>query len=132
MHARTTLGASLILSGCILGGCERPAPQPPVARAPTATTPTPPAGTASGTTTAMDQSNSSADIQVTAAIRRAIMEDSAMSVAAQNCTIVTDSAGTVTLKGAVDSQAEKNSIEAKAKAAAGDRRVVSQLSVKQP
>lgn len=82
------------------------------------------------TKTPIDQSNSSADIKITAEIRRAIMDDKMMSVNAQNCKIITDSSGTVTLRGPVDSAAEKASIEAKARAVVGVRAVVNELEVK--
>ena len=80
--------------------------------------------------TPMDQSNSSEDVKLTAEIRRAILDDKAMSVNAQNCKIITDKSGVVTLRGPVASQAEKDSIEAKAKAIAGVSRVVNDLEVK--
>ena len=80
--------------------------------------------------TPMDQSNSSADIKVTAEIRRAIMDDKSMSTNAQNCKIITDKAGVVTLRGPVASQAEKDAIAAKAQAVAGVSRVVNELEVK--
>lgn len=80
--------------------------------------------------TPMDQSQSSEDVKLTAEIRRAIMSDSAMSTNAQNCKIITDKTGLVTLRGVVSSQAEKDSIEAKAKAVVGVARVDNQLEVK--
>ena len=79
----------------------------------------------------MDQSNSSADIKITADIRRAIMDDKAMSINAQNCKIITDKSGVVTLRGPVASQTEKDAIESKAKAIAGVSSVVNELEVKQ-
>jgi hyperosmotically inducible protein len=79
--------------------------------------------------TAMDQSQSSADLKITADIRRAIMDDETMSVRAQNCTIVTDKTGKVTLRGIVGSQAEKDSIDAKARAIAGPTRVDNRLEI---
>lgn len=82
------------------------------------------------TKTPMDQSQSSDDIRITADIRRAIMEDKSMSTNAENCKVITDKAGVVTLRGVVNSQAEKDSIEAKAKAVAGVSRVDNQLEVK--
>lgn len=86
---------------------------------------------ASGDTkTPMDQSESGASIQITASIRRAIMEDKSMSINAQNCKIITDKAGVVTLRGAVSSQAEKDLIESKATAVAGVTKVDNQLEVK--
>lgn len=85
----------------------------------------------SGTTkTPFDQSQSSEDVRVTADIRRAIMNEKSMSTNAQNCKIVTDKAGLVTLRGPVNTQAEKDWIETTAKAIAGVTRVDNQLEVK--
>lgn len=81
-------------------------------------------------TTAMDQSNSSEHIDITATIRRAVMDDDALSMGAKNATIVTDGSGTVTLRGNVQSQAEKDAIAAKAVAVVGSERVVNQLVVR--
>lgn len=81
------------------------------------------------TKTPMDQSNSKSDIDITAAIRRAIMEDKSMSMNAQNCKIITES-GVTTLRGPVASQAEKDAIGAKASAVSGVTRVDNQLEVK--
>jgi len=80
-------------------------------------------------TTAMDQSNSSEHIDITASIRRAVMDDDALSMRAKNGTIVTDRTGTVTLRGDVQNQAEKDSVAAKAVAVVGSGRVVNQLMV---
>lgn len=77
-----------------------------------------------------DQSEASEDIKVTAEIRRAIMNDETMSVNAQNCKIITQKGGIVTLRGVVNSQAEKDSIESKAKLVAGVSQVYNQLEVK--
>lgn len=82
------------------------------------------------TKTSLDQSESSAHIKITAEIRRAIMDDDNMSMNAQNCKIITDKSAVVTLRGPVNSQAEKDSIDAKAKAVAGVTRVDNQLEVK--
>lgn len=82
------------------------------------------------TKTPLDQSESAASIKITADIRRAIMDDDAMSVNAQNCKIITDKAGVVTLRGVVNSQVEKDSIQVKAEAIAGVTRVDNQLEVK--
>ena len=54
-----------------------------------------------------------------------------MSMNAQNCKIITDKSGIVTLRGPVASQAEKDAIEAKAKTIAGVTSVVNELEVKQ-
>ena len=81
--------------------------------------------------TPIDQSNESRDIDITAEIRRAVVDDSAMSTNAKNVKIVTQD-GVVTLRGVVDSQAEKDAIEAKAKAVAGVTSVDNQLEVNTP
>ncbi len=77
----------------------------------------------------LDQAQNAADVKITADIRRAIMDDKAMSMNAQNCKVITEK-GIVTLRGVVDSQSEKDSVEAKAKAVAGVTRVDNQLEVK--
>lgn len=82
------------------------------------------------TKTPLDQSQAGIDVRVTADIRRAIMTDSNMSMNAQNCKIITDKSGLVTLRGPVNSQSEKDAIEAKAKAIAGVTKVDNQLEVK--
>lgn len=82
------------------------------------------------TKTPFDQSESGDAIKITAEIRRAIMKDDSMSVNAQNCKIMTDKSGRVTLRGVVNSQAEKYSIDAKAKAIAGVSQVDNLLEVK--
>lgn len=80
--------------------------------------------------TPMDQSQAAADVKITAEIRRAIMDDSSMSTNAQNCKIITDKSGVVTLRGVVNSTSEKESVEAKARAVAGVTSVDNQLEVK--
>lgn len=81
--------------------------------------------------TPLDQGNNSKDIDITAEIRRAVVDDDTYSTNAKNCKIITEN-GVVTLRGVVDSQAEKDSIEAKAKAVAGVSRVDNQLEVNTP
>jgi len=80
-------------------------------------------------TTAVNQSNSSEHIDITARIRRAVMDDDGLSTTAKNATIVTDGTGTVTLRGDVRSQAEKDAIAAKAAAVVGADRIVNHLVV---
>jgi hyperosmotically inducible protein len=81
------------------------------------------------TKTPLDQSNSASDTRITADIRKAVLDDSALSTNAHNVKIITEK-GIVTLRGPVNSQAEKDTIEAKAKAVAGVSSVVNQLEVK--
>ena len=80
--------------------------------------------------TPLDQSEAAAHIKITADIRTAIMDDKTMSMNAQNCKIITDKNGMVTLRGVVDTQAEKDAIQAKAEAVAGAAMVRNELEVK--
>jgi hypothetical protein len=79
--------------------------------------------------TPVDQGQTQKDLDITAEIRRALMSDSAMSINAQNCKIITQN-GAVTLRGPVASQAEKDAIAAKAKAVPGVSSVTNELEVK--
>ena len=83
---------------------------------------------AAGRLTASDQGTSDADIETTAKIRRAIVEDDNLSTLAQNVTIVTRD-GKVTLRGEVRSMQEKTAVAAKAQTVAGAA-VDNQLTVK--
>jgi hyperosmotically inducible protein len=83
----------------------------------------------SGTVTPTDQGNGKSDIGITAEIRRAIVKDGAMSMAAKNVKIITTK-GKVTLRGAVNSDDEKSKVEAIARRVAGDAQVDNQLEVK--
>lgn len=69
------------------------------------------------------------DREITAEIRRNVMADGALGYDAKNAKIVTER-GKVTLRGPVKSAAERTSIEAKAKAAAGVVAVDNQLEIK--
>lgn len=79
--------------------------------------------------TPLDQAENSADIRITADIRKAVLDDKSMSVNAQNVKIMTER-GVVTLRGVVDSVAERAAIESKALAVAGVTRVDNQMEVK--
>jgi osmotically-inducible protein OsmY len=76
-----------------------------------------------------NQGETEADRTVTAEIRKAIMAEKGLSVNGQNCKIITQN-GVVTLRGPVESQAEKELIESKARAVAGTTSVVNELEVK--
>ena len=79
--------------------------------------------------TPMSQGNGGDEIKITAAIRRGLMGDKALSFTAKNVKIVT--VGTkVTLRGPVKSDQEKAAIEAYAKQTAGVTDVDDQLEVK--
>lgn len=79
------------------------------------------------TKTPIDQNENQADIDVTANIRKRVV-DTKMSVNAQNVKIITQD-GTVTLRGPVNSEDEKKQVEDIAHDVAGADKVVSQLEV---
>ncbi|WP_424671876.1 BON domain-containing protein [Candidatus Binatus sp.] len=79
--------------------------------------------------TAGEQSNAKGDVALTRKIRRAVVKDSSLSILAHNVKIITAN-GNVTLRGPVNSEAEKVAIASKAKAIAGAGNVDNQLEVK--
>jgi hyperosmotically inducible periplasmic protein len=81
-----------------------------------------------GAATPTDQGGGN-DRDITAAIRRAVVGDKALSFNAKNVKIITEG-GKVTLRGPVKSEEEKASIEAKAKSTPGVSVVDNQLEVK--
>jgi hyperosmotically inducible periplasmic protein len=81
------------------------------------------------TNTSGDQSNTSADLKVTQAVRRALMQDSQLSTTAKNIKVITAN-GQVTLRGPVNTAEEKAKIDQIAKSAAGGAQIVNQLEVK--
>lgn len=141
--ARSTVCALLVSAGAALSavGCDRAADRrQTTAPTDTTTTTTPPApdnsgvntrDRNSGAVTPIDQGETEADRKITAEIRKALVGDSAMSVNAQNCKVITRS-GVVTLRGPVNSQAEKDGVESKAKAVAGVTSVINELEVTTP
>src|SRR5213595_2191301 len=82
------------------------------------------------TKTSGDQSNSSEDTKITADVRRAIVKDSSLTMAAKNVKVIT-AGGIVTLRGPVKSAEEKTKIEQLAAAAAGGAKVDNQLEIKE-
>jgi len=81
------------------------------------------------TKTSGDQSNSSADLKITQAIRQALMKDRELSTTAKNIKVITAN-GQVTLRGPVKSAQEKAKIDQIAKSAAGGAQIDDQLDVK--
>jgi osmotically-inducible protein OsmY len=79
--------------------------------------------------TSGDQSNSSADLKITQAIRQALMKDGELSTTAKNVKIITNN-GQVTLRGPVKNAQEKAKIDQLAKSAAGGAKIDDQLDVK--
>jgi hyperosmotically inducible protein len=81
------------------------------------------------TQTSGDQSNSSADLKTTQAIRQALMKESDLSTTAKNIKIITNN-GQVTLRGPVKSAQEKSKIDHLARSAASGAKIHDQLDVK--
>jgi hyperosmotically inducible periplasmic protein len=80
------------------------------------------------TLTPMDQGGSAQDRELTAAIRKAIVDDDSLSTNAHNVKIITVD-GVVTLRGPVKTPAEKATVAALAQKAKGVKRVDNQLEV---
>lgn len=78
--------------------------------------------------TPLDQGQNTTDVTVTADIRKAIVNKSQMSINARNVKIITEK-GHVTLRGPVDSQAEKDAIDKIAKERAGEDKVDNYLEI---
>jgi len=83
----------------------------------------------SGGTVADQQGQSQPDLDMTKKIRDAVTSDSTLSMLAQNVKIITNN-GTVTLRGPVNTAAEKTAIYNKAVDAAGKANVKNQIQVK--
>ncbi len=81
------------------------------------------------TMTSGDQSNSPEDVKITAAIRRAVVADDSLTMTATNVKIITAN-GVVTLRGPVNTSAEKTRIGQIAAQNAGGAKVENQLEVK--
>src|SRR6266516_2279547 len=81
------------------------------------------------TKTSGDQSNSSADLKTTQAIRQALMKDRELSTTAKNIKVITAN-GHVTLRGPVKTAQEKARIDQLARSAAGGGKIHDQLDVK--
>jgi hyperosmotically inducible periplasmic protein len=82
------------------------------------------------TQTSGDQSNSSADLKITQAIRQALMKDSGLSTSAKNIKVITAN-GQVTLRGPVKTAQEKSKIDHIARSAAHGAQISDQLDVKE-
>ena len=78
--------------------------------------------------TADQQKEHSNDRELAQQIRRAVVKDKSLSTDARNVKIIAQN-GSVTLKGAVKSDAEKQSIESKATEVAGAGKVTNELQV---
>jgi osmotically-inducible protein OsmY len=81
-----------------------------------------------GTRAALSQSNAPADLVTTQVIREALMTDDGLSTSAKNVAVITSN-GTITLRGTVNTDAEKQNVDGKAIAAAGQNRVDDRIDV---
>jgi len=136
----TLLAAVLLLSGCVETKSTPSAMTPPATVAPAdsaRSTPnaTIPNNTAvnkrdadSNTKTPIDQKENQADVNLTAKIRREVLDVKDLSVEARNAKIITAD-GKVTLRGPVQSDQERDTVERIAKIAAGEGNVDNQLEV---
>jgi hyperosmotically inducible protein len=79
-------------------------------------------------TTAEQQKNNKSDLETTRRIRKAIVDDKALSTYAQNIKIVTED-GQVTLTGPVNTSEEQAAVAAKALQVAGAGKVINQTEV---
>lgn len=80
--------------------------------------------------TADNQPNAAADRMMAAHVRKAIVADKDLSTYAHNVKIIVHG-GTVTLKGPVKSEDEKQKVKSDAESAAAQGKVIDQLTVKQ-
>lgn len=74
------------------------------------------------------QAENAADVDITAEIRRQVLDHDNLGVNADNAKIMT-AGGVVTLRGRVDSDAEKQAIEAIARGVSGVTRVQNELEI---
>jgi osmotically-inducible protein OsmY len=78
--------------------------------------------------TADQQKDNRSDRELARQIRRAIVKDKSLSTYAHNIKVIAQD-GTVTLKGPVNTQEEKQAIEAKAAAIAGQGKITNEIEV---
>ena len=81
------------------------------------------------TATSGDQSNNSADLKITQAVRQALVKDGELSSTAKNIKVITAN-GQVTLRGPVNNAQEKAKIDQIARSAGGGAKIVDELDVK--
>jgi hyperosmotically inducible protein len=111
----------------LLAGCNQPATPPGSTAKPADNTGVNSRDRDTTAKTPIDQNENQADVDVTARIRKSVV-DTKMSVNAQNVKIITQD-GKVTLRGPVASPEEKQQIEEIAKSVAGADKVDNQLEI---
>jgi osmotically-inducible protein OsmY len=119
--------AIAFLVSATLAGCSRPAAAPSSTAKPADNTGVNTRDREPAAKTPIDQNENQADVDITANIRKRVV-DTKMSVNAQNVKIITQD-GKVTLRGPVASAEEKQQIEEIAKSVAGADKVDSQLEI---
>lgn len=118
---RLIVSVSILLSGLIFLYMQ---PQPANSRQAADNTKT----NESAGVTADQQKSDPTDLEITRRIRRSIVHDKSLSVDAHNVKVIARD-GNVTLKGPVNSEAEKTNIEAKAVAIVGQGKVNDEIKV---
>jgi hypothetical protein len=83
------------------------------------------------TKTPIDQDETQADVNTTAKIRQQILDQDNLSINARNAKVITQD-GKVTLRGPVENQAERDTLDRIAREVAGDANVDNQLEVANP
>jgi len=136
---RSSLALGAVLPLCLfLTGCNEPVTTSDADRAPSAPAAAPAADNTAinardrddATLTPGDQGTSPADREITQKIRKALAIDSSgYSTTAKNIKIITVN-GKVTLRGPVNTDAEKSGIVAMARQVAGEANVDDQLEIK--
>ncbi len=84
---------------------------------------------ATGASTADQQPNDPADLKLLQAIRKAVIADATLSMGAKNCKIIVRD-GLVTLRGSIESEKERATIDTLATGLAGKGKVTDLLEVK--
>lgn len=119
MNARWMMMAAVFVAACDDPSFDRTGPgEEPNAEGPASPSANPP----------FQQNEQSGDLQTTAAVRRAILDAPDLGTGADN-TVITTEAGVVTLRGNVESQAEKERVETVARGVPGVARIDNQLMV---
>jgi len=126
--SRWTLAALLLGSMLLQGWSLLSAQDSTMQTAPSDNTKTNQRDRQNGETTADQQANNRSDMDITKQIRRALVADKSLSTYAHNVKIITQN-GSVTLKGPVRSEEEKQAVEQKTAAIVGADHVSSQLAV---
>jgi len=124
MPTSLSLSTALLAAVFTLGAVNAHADQPPAADNTKANA----ADRDRHAKTPTDQSNDQNAREVTAGIRRAVMDDKSLSTSAHNVKIVTEG-DVVTLRGAVQSADEKKRVEALATKVATGKQVRNEMSV---